>query len=235
MLLSENHIVRSYDEELRKLDQALARMAGLAENQLAQALKAMSERDSDLASKVIADDVLVDEGEEFVGEQTVRLLALRAPVADDLRRVISSVKVAADIERVADHIANTAKRTLILNQAPAVGPTRSLVRLGLLVEGMLRESLDAYLARDANRALTIRDRDREVDDLYSSLFREILTYMMEDSRTITVCSHLMFIAKNIERIGDHATNIAEMTYYLVTGQRLGRDRPKNDTTTSDVG
>ena len=234
MAASEHHIVKSYDEELHKLEDALARMCGLAEAQFADALHVLADRDSDLATRVISGDQAVDECEEFVAEQTVRLLALRAPVADDLRMVITSLKVAGDIERIADHIANTAKRALVLNQAPPVAPMRSLGRLGRLVQDLVHQSFDAYLNRDAEAALAVRTRDQEVDDLYSSLFREILTYMMEDPRTITVCSHLMFIAKNIERMGDHATNIAEMTYYLVTGRALGTQRPKRDTTT-DAG
>ncbi len=229
MSIGEQHIVKSYDEELRKLDDALARMGGLAESQLAAAIEALTNRDSALAQKVMNDDGKVDACEEFINEQTIRVLALRSPVADDLRTVICSLKVAGGLERVADHAANCAKRSLVVNQMQPVAPMRSLVRMGRLVTELLNEVLDAYLNRDAERALAVRDRDQEVDDLYSSLFREILTYMMEDPRTITVCSHLMFIAKNIERVGDHATNIAEMTYYLVTGKSLKDKRPKRDT------
>ncbi|MDA8230068.1 MAG: phosphate signaling complex protein PhoU [Magnetospirillum sp.] len=229
MPISDQHTVRAYDEELGKLADTLARMSGLAESQLANAIQALSERDSELAAKVMNDDALVDECENMINEQSIRLLALRSPVADDLRLVIAALKAAGDIERIADHTANTAKRTLVLNQSPPIAPTRSLVRLARVVQGLLQETLDAYLNRDAEHALAARNRDQEVDDLYSSLFREILTYMMEDPRTITAGSHLMFIAKNIERIGDHATNIAEMTYYLVTGRALDRQRPKRDT------
>lgn len=227
--IGANHIVKSYDEELKKLNDALARMGGLVEVQLRLAMEALDKRDSDTASRVMTDDSKVDECEHFVNEQTVRLLALRAPVADDLRMVIASLKVAGDLERIADHAANAAKRSLVLNQMPQVAPMRSLVRMGKLVQTLLAEVLGAFLSHDAERALSVRSRDQEVDDLYSSLFREILTYMMEDPRTITACSHLMFIAKNIERIGDHATNIAEMTYFLVTGRSLNDQRPKRDT------
>lgn len=227
--IGANHIVKSYDEELKKLNDALARMGGLVEVQLRLSMEALDKRDSDTASRVMTDDSKVDECEHFVNEQTVRLLALRAPVADDLRMVIASLKVAGDLERIADHAANAAKRSLVLNQMPQVAPMRSLVRMGKLVQTLLAEVLGAFLSHDAERALSVRSRDQEVDDLYSSLFREILTYMMEDPRTITACSHLMFIAKNIERIGDHATNIAEMTYFLVTGRSLNDPRPKRDT------
>jgi phosphate transport system protein len=234
-MIGANHIVKSYDDELKKLHDALARMSGLAEIQLRSAMEALDRRDSDLASQVMNEDGKVDECEHFINEQTVRLLALRAPVADDLRMVIASLKVAADLERIADHAANAAKRSLVLNQMPQVSPMRSLVRMGKLVQTLLAEVLGAFLSHDAERALAVRSRDQEVDDLYSSLFREILTYMMEDPRTITSCSHLMFIAKNIERIGDHATNIAEMTYFLVTGKSLNDQRPKRDVSAFEGG
>lgn len=233
--IGDQHIVKSYDDELKRLHDALARMAGLAEAQLAASIEALDKRDSDIATRVMNDDPRVDECEHFINEQTVRLLALRAPVADDLRMVISALKAAGDIERIADHAANAAKRSLVLNQMPPVGPMRSLVRMGRLVAELLNEVLDAFLAHDAERALAVRSRDQEVDDLYSSLFREILTYMMEDPRTITACSHLMFIAKNIERVGDHATNIAEMTYFIATGRSLNDQRPKRDTSAYEDG
>lgn len=229
--IGDQHIVKSYDDELKRLHDALTRMAGLAEQQLGLAIDALEKRDSDIASRVINDDIKVDECEHFIGEQTVRVLALRSPMADDLRLVISVLKAAGDLERIADHAANAAKRSLVLNHMPTVAPMRSLVRMGRLVSELLREVMDAFLAHDAERALTVRSRDQEVDDLYSSLFREILTYMMEDPRTITACTHLMFIAKNIERVGDHATNIAEMTYFLSTGRSLNDTRPKRDTST----
>ena len=228
-MIGAHHIVKSYDDELKKLHDAIARMGGLAELQLKGAIEALDRRDSELAARIMEEDAKVDEGEHFVNEQTVRLLALRAPVADDLRMVIASLMIASELERIADLAANAAKRSLILNQAEPVGPMRALVRLGKLVQTLLSDALGALLAHDAPRALAVRTRDQEVDDLYSGLFREILTYMMEDPRTITACSHLMFIAKNIERMGDHATNIAEMTYFLVTGKSLNDQRPKRDT------
>jgi phosphate transport system protein len=230
MTIGEQHIVKSFDEELGRLKDALARMGGMAESQLAAAIEALSERDSTLATRVMNDDGKVDACEDFINEQTVRLLALRSPVADDLRTVITALKVAGDLERIGDHAANAAKRALVLNQLPPVAPMRSLVRLGRLVLEMLKDVLDAFLGHDAERALAVRERDQEIDDIYSSLFREILTYMMEDPRTITSCSHLMFIAKNVERVGDHATNIAEMTYFLVTGRSVAEQRQKRDST-----
>jgi phosphate transport system protein len=226
------HIVKSFDEELGKLEDALARMGGLAEAQLTCALKAMDERDGALAAKVVAEDAKVDELNTFIDEQAVRVLALRAPVADDLRTVLASLKVAGELERVADLAANAAKRSLVLNQLPPVAPMRSLIRLGRLAQEQVKGVLDAYLNRDANRALAVRDADQELDDAYSALFREILTYMMEDPRTITSSTHLMFVAKNLERVGDHATNVAEITYYRVTGKAVPGARIKKDTSTS---
>ena len=228
MPIGDHHTDRSYDEALRKLDDALIRMTALAESQLNDCLAALSQRDSALATKVIDGDAEIDDLEHFVSEQAVRLLVLRAPVADDLRMVVTALKVAGDLERIADHAANTARRSLVLNQFPAIAPVRPLLRLGEAVQDLLRATMDAYMTGDAEQALAARDRDQEVDARYSSLFREILTYMMEDPRTITLGSHLMFIAKNIERVGDHATNIAEMTYYRVTGRTLGGTRPKGD-------
>ncbi|MBF0326302.1 MAG: phosphate signaling complex protein PhoU [Alphaproteobacteria bacterium] len=226
--VGEHHIVKSYDEQLKRLHDAISRMGGLAERQLELSMKAVETRDDTLAGEVVASDAAIDADEHFVNEQTVRLLALRAPVADDLRTVIASLKIAADLERIADHAANNAKRTLVLNQAAPLAPVRTLLRMGRLVQELLAQVLAAYLQHDAAQALAVRARDQEVDALYSSLFREILTYMMEDPRTITACSHLMFMAKNIERIGDHATNIAEMSYFLITGQSLADQRPKGD-------
>ena len=226
--VGEPHIVKSYDAELGRLDEALARMGGLAESQMAAALEALESRDSDLAAQVMRDDGKVDSIEAFINEQTVKVLALRAPVADDLRMVVTALKVAGEVERIADLAANAAKRSLVLNRLPPVEPMRSLLRLGRLSLGMIKEVLDAYLGHDAERALAVRDRDQEIDDVYSSLFREILTYMMEDPRNITPCSHLMFIAKNFERIGDHATNIAELAHFRVVGKALAGDRTKKD-------
>jgi phosphate transport system protein len=228
MVTTERHTLTVYDQELEKLGDTLTRMSGLAESQFDAAMKALADRDTDLAIRVVHGDEQIDRCEQMISDQVLRLIALQAPVANDLRTVITSLKVAGDIERIGDHAANCAKRALVLNQMPALAPINALMRLARTVAEQLRTSLDAYLAGDAEQALVVRDHDQEVDDLYSSLFREIITYMMEDPRTITAGSHLMFIAKNIERIGDHATNIAEMTYFLVTGQTVETERPKHD-------
>ncbi|EME69229.1 phosphate uptake regulator [Paramagnetospirillum caucaseum] len=226
--IGEPHIVKSYDSELARLDDSLARMGGLAEAQMAAALEALEARDSGLAARVMEGDAQVDAVEAFVNEQAVRVLALRSPVADDLRTVVAALKIAGEIERIADLAANAAKRSLVLNRLPPVEPMRSLLRLGRLALGLVKEVMDAHLGHDALRALAARDRDQEIDDVYASLFREILTYMMEDPRNITPCSHLMFIAKNFERIGDHATNIAELAHFRILGRAAPQDRPKRD-------
>jgi phosphate transport system protein len=222
------HTVRSYDEELSHLTNLIARMGGLAEAQLEGAIQALVKRDSDLASKVIASDTKVDEIEQEVHSFTVRLLALRQPVAHDLRLIVGALKISGDLERIADYAANVAKRALVLNQVPPVKPTAGVPRLGRLVQEIVKEVLDAYVEQDNDKAVKVWRQDEEVDDMYTGLFRELITYMMEDPRNITACIHLMFIAKNIERIGDHATNIAETIHFLVEGTHIRELRPKGD-------
>lgn len=229
-----HHIVKSYDAQLDSLRNTLARMGARAEAQLRAALDALANRDDEAAARIVAEDRQVDLFEDEINALTLRLLALRSPVADDLRTVVTAIKVAAELERIADLAANVAKRTLVLNQSAAVPAVRAVARMGWLVVGRIKEVLDAYLDHDSERALAVWRSDQEVDDLHSSLFREILTYMMEDPRTIGSCAHLMFVAKNVERCGDHATNIAELTYYLVTGEPLRGERPKHDTSPSAV-
>lgn len=228
------HTVRSFDEELTHLNEMIARMGGLAETQLAEALQSILDGDEAKAKRVVEDDHQIDVVHTDVEEFAIRMLALRQPMADDLRAIIQSLKAAATLERIGDNAASCAKRVHVLHESPAVPPLKSAVRMGWLVLDMLKQSVDAYLRRDVERAIAVRNRDSEVDDFYSSLFRELLTYMMEDTRNITPCTHLLFIAKNLERIGDQATNLAEMTYYLVTGKTLKTDRPKNDTSSFTI-
>ncbi|OIQ98423.1 hypothetical protein GALL_195480 [mine drainage metagenome] len=227
--MKEEHTVRSYDEELSHLTNLIARMGGLAEAQLEGAVQSLMRRDSDLAGKVIAADAKVDEIEHEVHSFTVRLLALRQPVAHDLRQIVGALKISGDIERIADYAANVAKRALVLNQIPPVKPMAGVPRLARLVQEVVKEVLDAYIEQDEGKALAVWRQDEEVDALYNGLFRELITYMMEDPRNITACIHLMFIAKNIERIGDHATNIAENIYFLVKGDAIPDARPKGNT------
>ena len=221
------HTLKRFDEELERLSATISEMGGLAENQVAQSLVALRERDSAIAEKVIADDPRVDALDVAVQEQTVRLLALRQPMAVDLRVILSSIKIAAALERIADYAKNTAKRSLVLTgtSAPPAAVT-GIERLGRLVLGALKDVLDAFAHNDVEKARDVWQRDEEIDQVYTGLFRELLTYMMEDPRTITACTHLMFMAKNIERAGDHVTNIAELVAFRGTGRGFDDSRPK---------
>jgi phosphate transport system protein len=220
------HTVKSYDDELSHLTNIIARMGGMAEAQLASAMQALGKRDSDLAARVAAGDARIDEMEQEVQQFTIRMLALRQPVASDLRHIVAALKISSELERIGDYAANVAKRTLVLNQLPAVRPTVAVLHLAKIVQEILKDILDAYIERDVEKAIRVWNRDEEVDEMYTGLFRELLTYMMEDPRTITACSHLMFMAKNIERIGDHATNIAETLHFVVVGSPIKGSRPK---------
>jgi phosphate transport system protein len=222
------HTVRSYDEELSYLNNLIARMGGLAEAQLDGAIQALVKRDGDLASRIVAADAKVDELEHEVHAFTVRLLALRQPMAQDLRAIVGALKVSGDLERIADYAANAAKRVLVLNQLPPAKPVSGVPRLARLVQQILKEVLDAFVEQDVDKATQVWTQDEEVDEMYTGLFRELITYMMEDARNITACIHLMFIAKNIERIGDHATNIAETIHFLVKGVPIREARPKGE-------
>ena len=226
------HIIKSYDEELRRLDNAITEMGGLAETQLASAIEATVKRDSGLAADVVEADGRIDQLEREIEGQALRLLALRQPMAVDLRQIVSALKTASDLERIADYATNVAKRSIVLNQSPPVKPAFSIPRMGRLGQAMIKDVLDAYVERDADKALLVWARDEELDEMYTSLFRELLTYMIEDARNITSCTHLLFMAKNLERIGDHATNIAETLYFMVHGTPLAMARPKRDWTTS---
>ena len=226
-LVSE-HIIKSYDEELQRLDNIITQMGGLAESQLAAAIDAVVKRDSDFATEVIENDARIDALERDTESLVMRLLALRQPMARDLRESIAALKIASDLERIGDYAANVAKRAIALNQTPPVRPVYAIPRMGKLGQAMIKDILDAYVERDADKALAVWLRDEELDEMYTSLFRELLTYMIEDPRNITACTHLLFIAKNLERIGDHTTNIAETLYFLVHGTPLAQTRPKGD-------
>jgi phosphate transport system protein len=226
--MSSEHMVKSYDEELRKLSNTITEMGGFAESQLGAAIEAVVERDSDLAATVVENDATVDRLQRELDNLALRLLALRQPVARDLREIFAALKIASDLERICDYAANVAKRSIALDQSPPVRPVYSLPRMGRLAQHLVKDVIDAYVAHDADKAYAVWMRDEELDEMYSSLFRELLTYMMEDPRNISPCSHLLFMAKNIERIGDHATNIAEDLYYLVHGTPLTQQRPKGD-------
>ena len=224
------HIVKSYEDELNALTADCARMGGLTEAQVGDALDAVVKRDQALAESVVGRDERLDLLEADIERKAIRLIALRQPMANDLRKTVAAMKIASNLERCGDLAKNIAKRTMILNEAEPISPlTRSIERMGRLVAGRLKDVLDAYTGSDLDRALAVWSRDDEVDEHYNSLFRELLTYMMGDPRTITACAHLLFVAKNLERIGDHATNIAEIIHYEITGEEMiSADRPKTD-------
>ncbi len=226
--MASEHIVKGYDEELRKLTNTIAEMGGLAESQLAAAIDSVVTRDSELAAHVVEGDTRVDQLQRDLDNFAIRLLALRQPVARDLREIFAALKIGSDLERICDYAANVAKRSIALSQAPPVRPAYSLPRMARLAQLLVKDVIDAYVAHDADKAYAVWIGDAELDEMYSSLFRELLTYMMEDPRSISACTHLLFMAKNVERIGDHATNIAEDLYYLVHGTPLVEARPKGD-------
>lgn len=222
------HTVRAFGEELDQLKAEVARMAGLAEAQVADAVDAVARRDVALARVVIERDPRLDALQHEIERKAIRLIALRQPVANDLRRVVSAMKIAGDLERVGDLAKNIAKRSLVLAEGEPLMPlTHSFTRMGRLVALRVKDVLDAYAVGELDRAMAVWSNDADVDAHYNSLFRELLTYMMGDPRTIGACSHLLFMAKNLERIGDHATNIAEFIHYELTGVELDdAERPR---------
>lgn len=227
--MKEPHIHSAFDRDLEAVQAHVLRMGGLVEQALLDAAEALEKRDEALAHKVRAGDTAIDALEQQIQSECARLLALRAPTAGDLRVVLSVMRIAAALERAGDYAKNLAKRALVLsNMAPLEGSAASVQRMARIVVLRLKEALDAYIAQDVAVAQDVRDRDREVDQMYNSMFRELLTHMMEDPRNISAAMHLHFIAKNIERVGDHATAIAEQVIYLATGEVPGDERPKAD-------
>jgi phosphate transport system protein len=227
-----HHTVRSYDDELKALDQTITRMGDLAEAQLQSAIQALVRRDGEIGHQVVQADARIDDLEHQVSALAVRLLALRQPVAQDLREVVAALKISSDLERIGDYAANIGKRVIALAQTAPFKLPAGIPRMGWLAQKIIKDVLGAYNDRDAEKALAAWQSDEEVDETYSGLFRELLTHMMEDPRNIGACTHMLFIAKNIERIGDHATNIAETVYYMVVGEPLDAVRPKGDSTSS---
>jgi len=229
------HTVASYDEELERLTRTLMRMGGLVESQVDKACTAIKERDSAAAEAVVFGDQEIDEMEDEVEQLVTRLLALRAPVAVDLRNVIAALKMSSDLERMGDLAANIAKRAIALSQIPPIRTLWLVPSMSVQVQEMVREVLDSYVENNLNKAVAVWHKDEKVDEMYNSLFRELLTYMFEDTRSITACTHLLFVAKNLERIADHATNMAENVNYVMTGHRDIGERPKADTTSTFAG
>jgi phosphate transport system protein len=226
------HILKSFDSELKRLYGELSQMGELSVVQLERAGAVLQARDSAAADALIAADQAIDALEAQISHDVLRLLALRQPMARDLREVYSALKITADIERVGDYAANVAKRSKVLNQSALIPAVAGLPALITLASELMREAMQAYMQQDAEHAKRVRARDAELDAQYTRLFREVLTYMAEDPRMITPCTHLLFIAKNIERIGDHATNIAESAWFVVHGENLSEARPKQDGTTA---
>lgn len=227
------HIVKSYDAEFSEVDRITAQMGGLAEALLANAFASLERRDPALAERAVVSDRNIDELERQLQERAIYMIAKRQPMANDLRHIMTVMKVAGDLERIGDLAKNIAKRALAVSSETTPKPLMAGLRhMTELASRQLKEVLDAFAARDADKALHVWHGDAGLDALYNSVFRELLTYMMEDPRNIGLCTHLLFGAKNIERIGDHTTNIAENVYYLVTGRTLADDRPKSDDTSS---
>lgn len=228
--MNENaeHIVKSYEQELAQLRDLVTRMGGMVEAQLALAADAVVGGDLAAASRAVEQDPAIDALEREAEQFVIRLLALRQPVASDLRHIVATLKITGDLERIGDYAANIAKRSIVLDQYNLPFSLAGLGQMARLAQENLRRVIDAIDTADPEKAVAVWRNDQEIDDIYNSLFRELITYMMEDPRNITPCTHLLFVAKNLERVGDHATNIAEITYYAIRGEVLPDGRPKGD-------
>ncbi|WP_425010668.1 phosphate signaling complex protein PhoU [Paracoccus alkanivorans] len=236
MINRDKHISSAFDRDLETIQAQVVKMGGMVEVAIADAAAALEARDEELAEEVRRRDKAIDTLELQINEDAARLIALRAPTATDLRMVLAVMKIAASLERVGDYAKNMAKRTDVLTQMPVIdGSGMAIRRMAQAVSKMLQDALDSYIRRDGELAEDVRQRDLEVDQMYNALFREFLTHMMEDPRNITACMHLHFIAKNIERMGDHATSIAEQVIYLVTGELPEDSRPKASSVSVDAG
>ena len=233
MTTPNDHIVKSYDEEQHRLVAEIVRMGEMSVAQLEAALDVIERRDESAARRIIANDEAIDTLEQQISHDVMRL-ALRGPMARDLREILAGLRIPADIERIGDYAANVAKRSIALAAVPPLPQVQGLRALGRLAAQQVRRALDAYRDNDADAALALREDDARLDAQYTALFRELLTYMMEDPRNITPCTHLLFMAKNLERIGDHATNIAENVWFLIHGEELMPPRDKRDETSTTV-
>ncbi len=220
MATTYGHTVKAFDDDLGQLRGLVSEMGGRAEAAISEAMDALARRDLEGAARVVESDKRIDEIEAEIERLVVRLIALRAPMADDLREVLAAMKIASVVERIGDYAKNIAKRVPLISDTTAIPPTSILPAMGRAVSDMVRNALDAFAGRDADIAVAVCEADREVDNFYNSLFRTLLTYMMENPHNITASTHLLFIAKNLERIGDHATNAAEMVYFAVKGEAM---------------
>jgi phosphate transport system protein len=225
------HTAKAFDADLQELTRLVAEMGGLAEKQIADAVGALARRDAERAKRVIEFDSKVDALQHEIEDKAVLTIARRQPMAVDLREVVSALRIANDLERIGDLAKNIAKRVALTGDFHPQKLIRGVEHMAAMVLGQLKKVLDSYAGHDLAKALTVWNGDEEIDAMCTSLFRELITYMMEDPRNITFCMHLMFCAKNIERMGDHATNIAETVYYMIEGHALADQRPKGDTTT----
>jgi phosphate transport system protein len=223
------HVVKSYDQELKRLRSMITQMGGIVETQVALAAEAIMHRDAAAATRAVEEDPKVDALEREVETFVIRLLALRQPVAGDLRQIVAALKITGDIERIGDYAANLAKRSIVLAEFSLPYSLAGLAHMAQLVQQQLKSVIDAFGDNDADKAMEVWRSDQVVDDIYNAIFRELITYMMEDPRNITPCTHLLFMAKNLERIGDHTTNIAETVHYAATGEVLPEGRPKGET------
>jgi phosphate transport system protein len=223
----DQHTVRAYDKDLELLERRIAEMGGLAEKMVMEAMDALATADTALAHQVVGTDPRLDLLQREVEEQAVQIIARRQPVAIDLREIIGAIRVAGDLERVGDLAKNIAKRSIKVGvQARVPRAIVGIKHMNDVATELMKDVLDAYAQRDVERARDVWERDADLDALEDSVFRDLLTHMMEDPRNITFCAHLLFCSKNIERIGDHATNIAETVFYLVTGSNLPTERPR---------
>ena len=225
MATAGGHTLKAFDEDIGQLRGLISQMGGLAENAIHESMRCLTHRDYEAALQVVADDKKLDVLETEAEGRVVQLIALRAPMADDLREAVAALKIVGIVERIGDYAKNIAKRVPALEGGGQIEAISLLTEMGRIAAAMVHDVLDAYVERDAEKARGVVDRDRAVDDFYDSIFRALLTFMMEDPQEISRSTHLLFVAKNIERIGDHATNIAEMVYFAVTGQRLP-ERPR---------
>ena len=228
------HIVRSYTQQLAALRDRITQMGGMVEAQVAAAAAAVVHQDSAAASQAVEQDPAVDALERDVEAQVIAMLALRQPMAQDLRQIVAALKITSALERIGDYAANVAKRSIVLQQFSLPFSLSGIAHMTRLVQENLKLTVDAVGDNDEAKALQVWRADQAVDDIYTAIFRELVTYMMEDPRNITPCTHLLFIAKNLERIGDHTTNIAETVHYTATGETLPESRPKGDTSAYTV-
>jgi phosphate transport system protein len=223
--MDTGHTLKAFDEDLDQLRALISEMGGLAEEAIRESMRALLQRDVGAAQKVVEDDARLDALEAEAETAVVRLIALRAPMADDLREAVAALKIAGVVERIGDYAKNNAKRVKLLSDRGSIGPLSLLPEMARIAAEMVHNALDAFVLRDPDKAQAVCLRDKALDDFYNSIFRALLTFMMEDPQNITPSAHLLFVAKNLERIGDHATNIAEMVHYAATGERL-TERPR---------